>query len=209
MRASILAVALLASAVCFASGAWAQAGGPPSADPSVPTSAAADPSMTGPAADQSAAPGRAADPSVAASPAADSSAATPPAADAGAPSSPEAARDGPAALPAVAAPAGLSGRIVTPGRCPVPLGDGGPACPDRPYPTTVLILTPDGQPVASVPTATDGTFAVALRPGRYGVNPILANGQPAANSPISVDVPGDELVPLTIVVHGAAATRVP
>jgi hypothetical protein len=104
----------------------------------------------------------------------------------------------------------VSGRIVTPGRCPVPLGDGGPACPDRPYPTTVLILTPDGQPVASVPTATDGTFAVALRPGRYGVNPILADGNPPASGPISVEVPGDELVPLTIVVQGGAASaRVP
>jgi hypothetical protein len=109
----------------------------------------------------------------------------------------------------LAAPAGVNGQIVAPGRCPVPLGGDGPACPDRPFATTVLILTPDSQQtVASVPTAADGTFAVALQPGRYLVDPLLGDGTSPAASSVVVDVPGDILQQLTIRVQGGHADLV-
>jgi hypothetical protein len=101
--------------------------------------------------------------------------------------------------------AGVSGRIVVEGRCPVPLG-GDDVCPTRPFPTTVLIRGEDDQrPVASVPTAADGTFAVALPPGRYHVDPLLADGNPPAASSIVVDVTGDSVLSLTIRVRGGLA----
>jgi hypothetical protein len=103
----------------------------------------------------------------------------------------------------------LSGQIVVAGRCPVPLG-GDDSCPDRPFPTTVLIRSGDGQqPVASVPTADDGTFSIDLQPGQYRVDPILSDGNPPAVSTVVVDVPVDAAAPLTLRIRGGTVVRVP
>jgi hypothetical protein len=111
--------------------------------------------------------------------------------------------------PAALAPPSLNGRIVIAGRCPVPLGIDDNACPDRPFPTTVLIRTSDGQhQVASLATADDGTFSIALPPGRYHVDPLLSDGNPPLSS-VVVDVPGNQIVPLTIRVSGGSAVQVP
>jgi hypothetical protein len=101
----------------------------------------------------------------------------------------------------------LSGRIVAAGRCPVPLGATDDACPDRPFATTVVIQSPDGQPIGSVVTADDGTFSIALPAGTYEVEPLLADGSPPANEPILVDVPVDPASGLTIRITGGLATR--
>jgi hypothetical protein len=112
---------------------------------------------------------------------------------------------------AVAAPSGLSGRVVIQGRCPVPVADDGTTCPDRPFPTTVQIRTSDGQqPVATVVTADDGTFSVALEPGQYLVAPLLSDGRVAPSlASVLVDVPGDQVVPVTIRIHGPPIVRLP
>jgi hypothetical protein len=103
----------------------------------------------------------------------------------------------------------LSGQIVVAGRCPVPLG-GDDSCPDRPFPTTVLIRSGDGQQqVASVPTADDGTFSIDLQPGQYRVDPILSDGNPPAVSTVVVDVPVDAAAPLTLRIRGGTVVRVP
>jgi hypothetical protein len=109
-----------------------------------------------------------------------------------------------------AAPA-LSGQIVAAGKCPVPVGGieggSGRTCPDRPFQTTVLILTADAQQqVASVPTAVDGTFSVSLSPGQYVVDPLLADGSSPVSA-VNVAVPDDGFV--TIRVTGGSAERVP
>ena len=114
------------------------------------------------------------------------------------------------AAPTSASAPALSGQIVAAGRCPVPVGGlgGGRTCPDRPFPTTVLILTADTQQqVASIPTADDGTFSVPVSPGQYVVDPLLADGTSPMNSSISVAVPDDGFV--TIRVTGEGAARVP
>ena len=103
----------------------------------------------------------------------------------------------------------LSGQIVVASRCPVPLG-GDDSCPDRPFPTTVMIRSGDGQQqVTSVSTADDGTFAVDLQPGQYRLDPILPDGNPPAVSTVMVDVPADAAAPLTIRIRGGTALRVP
>jgi hypothetical protein len=104
-------------------------------------------------------------------------------------------------------PATLNGRVVTAARCPVPLGATDDACPDRPFATTLVIQTPDGQPLATVPTGDDGTFSVDLPPGQYQVEPLLVDGNPPTTGPIAVDVPVDPAVGLTIRVDGGAAMR--
>jgi len=105
------------------------------------------------------------------------------------------------------APASLNGRVVGAGRCSVPLGATDNTCPDRPFATTLLIQSPDGQQVASVSTADDGTFSVDLPPGSYQVEPLLADGSPPATGPIAVDVPVDPVSGVTIRVDGGIATR--
>jgi hypothetical protein len=111
--------------------------------------------------------------------------------------------------PALGVAPGVSGQVVLEGRCPVPLGGDEP-CPDRPFPTTVLIRADDvQQPVTSVQTAGDGTFAVPLAPGRYHVDSILVAGIPRAVSPIVVDVASDGVVPVMIRVPGGVGLRKP
>jgi hypothetical protein len=104
-------------------------------------------------------------------------------------------------------PATLNGRVVTASRCPVPLGAADDTCPDRPFATTLVIQTPDGQPLASVPTADDGTFSVDLPAGLYQLEPLLADGSLPATGPIAVDVPVDPAVGVTIRVDGGSAIR--
>jgi len=114
-----------------------------------------------------------------------------------------------AALPASAQtdPSTLNGRIVAAGRCPVPLGGADAACPDRPFATTVVIQTPDGQPVGNVPTNDDGTFSVALPDGQYQLEPLLTDGNPPASGPILIDVPVDVGAGVTIRIEGGNAIR--
>jgi hypothetical protein len=106
----------------------------------------------------------------------------------------------------------LSGQVLMAGRCPVPVArferDDSRTCPDHPFPTTLLIRAADtDEPVASLATASDGSFSVALSPGHYLIDPLLADGTPLATSSISVDVPDDGWV--TIRVTGGSAARVP
>lgn len=104
-------------------------------------------------------------------------------------------------------PVTLNGRVVTAARCPVPLGATDDTCPDRPFPTTLVILSPDGQDVATVATADDGTFSVDLPAGQYEVEPLLADGSPPATGPIALDVPVDPVTGVTIRVDGGVAIR--
>ena len=104
-------------------------------------------------------------------------------------------------------PATLNGRVVTAARCPVPLGATDDTCPDRPFPTTLRVQSADGQDVASVATADDGTFSVDLPAGQYQVQPLLADGSPPATGAIAVDVPVDPVTGLTIRVDGGVAIR--
>ena len=110
--------------------------------------------------------------------------------------------------PSLSGPVDVGGRVVIALRCPVPLGSDD-ACPDRPFPTTVLVNTPDGQQVAAVKTADDGTFSIALEPGQYRVDPLLGDGSPSANGSVVVDVPAGSPVTLTIRIRGGAAVLVP
>ena len=111
---------------------------------------------------------------------------------------------------ASAALAGVMGRVVVQGRCQMPLADDGSTCPDRPFPTIVLVRTPDGQQqIAIANTAADGSFSVPLQPGEYLVGTMTADGTPVPLSSILVDVPGDQFVPVTLIIHGPAVVRIP
>jgi hypothetical protein len=110
--------------------------------------------------------------------------------------------------PVSAQAAPLTGRIVQAGRCPVPLGATDDACPERPFQTTVVIQTPDGQPVTTVLTGEDGTFAVNVPNGQYEIEPLLADGNPPSSDPIFIDVPIDASVAgVTIRITGGSAIR--
>jgi len=79
---------------------------------------------------------------------------------------------------------GIHGRVVAGPQCPV-VREGSP-CPDAPWDGDVRI-TGEGVDIV-VSTFDRGTFAVAIEPGTYEVQPVVTG--PATAEPVTVSVPG-------------------
>jgi hypothetical protein len=71
---------------------------------------------------------------------------------------------------------GVAGRVVAGPTCPVET-EASP-CEPRAVQTDVAIESADGEDLRSVPTEADGSFRVALAPGRYLLTPRPPAGDP-------------------------------
>ena len=78
------------------------------------------------------------------------------------------------------APQGIDGLVLIGPQCPVQTLEN--PCPDQPYEAAIDIQNRDGDLVARVRSAADGTFRVGLRPGAYTLVPLSGNPFPVAQA---------------------------
>jgi hypothetical protein len=85
---------------------------------------------------------------------------------------------------------GIKGQALVGPACPGPVRPG-QECPDQPYQGIIQVLDNNGNPVAEITTAEDGTFQVDLPPGNYLLTLPDGNKFPtAAPQPVPV-MPGE------------------
>lgn len=80
---------------------------------------------------------------------------------------------------------GVSGRVSIGPTCPVVRNPPDPACADKPYKTTVQIISvgsPKSSPFATVETDKDGQYKIMLPPGEYAVQPAGGKTFPRCNT---------------------------
>ena len=73
---------------------------------------------------------------------------------------------------------GVKGQALIGPMCPVMRE--GESCPDKPYQTTLIILTLDGREVTRLETDAEGKFSINLLPGDYVLHPENGNRIPFA-----------------------------
>jgi hypothetical protein len=85
---------------------------------------------------------------------------------------------------------GIEGRVTIGPQCPVM--QAGSPCPDAPYEATVRVLR-DGSVIATGRSTPDGSFHIAVAPGRYEVDavPLEGNGIASAHPQASAVVTAD------------------
>jgi hypothetical protein len=94
---------------------------------------------------------------------------------------------------------GIRGTAHVGPQCPV-VQYGSP-CPDAPFDGEILVTTPDGDEVATVPTRADGSFEVALDPGTYVVGVVQANpGGPPFAKPVTAVVKAGSFIEVDVAV---------
>jgi hypothetical protein len=82
---------------------------------------------------------------------------------------------------------GVAGQALLGPTCPVVRIDN--PCPDQPYQTTLIIMTPDGATVMKIETDAEGYFRAPLQPGDYILHPETPDNLPyprAADQPFTV-----------------------
>lgn len=93
---------------------------------------------------------------------------------------------------------GITGSVVIGPTCPVQRA-GDNACADRPFATTVLVLTAtDSREVGRVDTDANGAFSVALDPGKYIVEILRTASLYPRGNPVPVTVGASGLTPVRI-----------
>jgi hypothetical protein len=92
---------------------------------------------------------------------------------------------------------GISGIVTLGPTCPVQREDS--PCPDKAYQATLRVVDANGDVVATVKTAEDGTFRVAVPPGTYTVDagPPHSGGFPVAH-PVEVTVEAHGFTEVTV-----------
>jgi hypothetical protein len=99
-----------------------------------------------------------------------------------------AAASAPVASSGASGAPGITGRVVIGPTCPVQRA-GDHACDDRPYPTTVVVLTPEGsREVGRVDTDAMGAFSIALDPGDYLVSALVGGNLLPRGNPVPATV---------------------
>lgn len=94
---------------------------------------------------------------------------------------------------AIGAASGIEGIAEADPQCPI--ASPGGACPPEPVSRTVAVLAADGREIARFTSATDGSFRVALPPGTYTLEEVVAQpGEPPSLKPVAVTVPLDAFV---------------
>jgi len=84
---------------------------------------------------------------------------------------------------------GVRGRVTAGPTCPVERDPPDPACADRPVAGAVLIFRDGaGTEIARVTSDADGTFAVTLAPGSYGLTAEPVEGLMGTPGPMDVEV---------------------
>ena len=72
-------------------------------------------------------------------------------------------------------------------------------CPDKPYPTSLMVQDTNGKTIAQVPTDANGNFRIPLAPGKYTLIPDDPNGgAPPSAQPIEFTVNAGQFTPVTI-----------
>jgi hypothetical protein len=96
---------------------------------------------------------------------------------------------------------GIAGRVVAGPTCPVQRIPPDPACAPRPLAATLRVRRADGRGTgATVRSASDGRFRVALAPATYVVTPQAPRGSPFPRPPAAsrVRVRSGQLTRITI-----------
>jgi hypothetical protein len=83
-----------------------------------------------------------------------------------------------ASMPPATIDSGIEGQVWIGPTCPVVQIDN--PCPDKPYQTTLTVLSPNGKRIANYQTEADGTFHLSLAPGDYILRPESPGGIPHA-----------------------------
>jgi hypothetical protein len=121
-----------------------------------------------------------------------------PGATASAPS-PPVGSSAPVPLPPSVAPnsgSGITGVTLLIGGCPVPMDK---PCPERPVSVPLNLLdTRTNQVAAKVTSGRDGTFRVAVGPGRYLVSSAAPTGPLSRPLPVTVDVRDGAYTPVVV-----------
>lgn len=86
------------------------------------------------------------------------------------------------------AQSGIQGIVTIGPTCPVERPDN--PCPDRAYPTTVIVRDSTGAEVARTPTDASGRFTVSLNPGDYSLTEVTSGVFPHPVT-LPVNVPPD------------------
>lgn len=90
---------------------------------------------------------------------------------------------------------GIEGRVLLGPQCPV-VSEATP-CPDEPVATEVVVMTRDGEEVARGRSGEDGRFRIALEPGSYVVQAVVA-GNALFAKPVDVTVTAGEFVSVIV-----------
>jgi hypothetical protein len=86
---------------------------------------------------------------------------------------------------------GIEGRVLLGPQCPV-VSEATP-CPDEPVATQVVVMSRDGEEVARGRSGSDGRFRIALDPGSYVVQAMVA-GNALFAKPVDVTVTSGQYV---------------
>lgn len=98
---------------------------------------------------------------------------------------------------APSADSGVRGIVLLGPTCPVVTEES--PCPDTPLADTEIQVLRGGDEVASVRSADDGRFAVALKPGHYVLQAMVEAGGPGMFAkPLEVDVSANAWVDVTV-----------
>lgn len=91
---------------------------------------------------------------------------------------------------------GIRGIVLLSPTCAVQLADASPCV--KPYVARLVIADTDGNTVAEVTSASDGTFEVKLPAGDYTIQPEPGDGGDPSGTPQSVTVAPDDYVDVEI-----------
>lgn len=95
---------------------------------------------------------------------------------------------------------GVRGTVVAGPTCPVVTEPPDPACADRPVADAELVVTTRaGDEVARATSDADGTFAIALAPGLYRLEPQPVDGLMGTDAPMEFTVEWGMLIPELVV----------
>jgi hypothetical protein len=93
---------------------------------------------------------------------------------------------------------GIRGKVLIGPNCPGPVIEGDTQCEEmQPYQAELAILDAQGNPVKEVLSTLEGTFQVALQPGKYVVRPVSPKRFPFAPEQ-TVTISGGQWVEITI-----------
>ncbi len=95
------------------------------------------------------------------------------------------------------ATSGIHGQVTLGPTCPVQRPND-PNCADKPYQTSLIVLTEDGKLAANVQSDAQGNFTVGLMPGNYIVSPAPSNRPLPRAAPQPVRVNDNQFTDITI-----------
>lgn len=93
---------------------------------------------------------------------------------------------------------GIQGVVVAGPQCPVETAES--PCPDQPVPNAEVEVVHGGDVVARATTDADGAFQIALSPGAYSVQAVVASGGVGFAKPVDVTVRDGVFAQVSVVI---------